>query len=175
MPRIQAHASSSDSEVAGLIEQIKAERGGRLLLLYQVLLNSAPVARGWLKLLTAIRQQTSISGALRELIILRVAVLNGAPYEFENHAPIARQEGVPEAWIEAIRHDASLESLPALEQAVLRYTDEMTRQVKVTPETYAAVARHFSDKKILELTTTVAAYNMVSRVLVALEIDTEHH
>src|SRR6202035_3849974 len=117
-------------------------------------------ARGWLKLLTAIRQKTSIPGALRELIILRVAILNGAPYEFEAHAPIARQEGVPEAWIDAIRKVETMEALPPLEKSVLRYTDEMTRQVKVAPETYAAVAGHFNERQILELTTTIAAYNM---------------
>jgi alkylhydroperoxidase family enzyme len=49
----------------------------------------------------------------------------------------------------------------------------MTRDVKVKPETFAALKRHFDDRRILELTATIAAYNMVSWVLVALEIEAE--
>jgi AhpD family alkylhydroperoxidase len=175
MPRIQAVSSSDVGEVAAIIEEIKAERGGKLLLLYKVLLNSSPVARGWLKLLTAIRQKTTVPAALRELIILRVAVLNGAPYEFAAHAPIARAEGAPEAAIEAMRTGRLPESLADPERAALLYAEEMTRDVKVKAETFAALKRHFDDRRILELTATVAAYNMVSRVLVALEIEAEPH
>jgi AhpD family alkylhydroperoxidase len=41
-----------------------------------------------------VRQKLQLSGALRELIIMRVAALNGAPYEAGQHAPIALKEGV---------------------------------------------------------------------------------
>jgi hypothetical protein len=36
------------------------------------------MAAGWLKLLTAVRQQGRLPGTLRELIIMRVAALNRA-------------------------------------------------------------------------------------------------
>jgi alkylhydroperoxidase family enzyme len=35
------------------------------------------------------------------------------------------------------------------------------------------VRRHFSDREVVELTATVAAYNMVSRFLEALQIEPE--
>jgi 4-carboxymuconolactone decarboxylase len=175
MPRIQAVSSSNNGEVVALMEDIKAERGGKLLLLYKVLLNSPPVAGGWLKLLTAIRQKTTIPAGLRELIILRIAVLNGAAYEFAAHAPIARAEGAAETAIEAMRTGGIPESLADPERAALLYAEEMTRDVKVKAETFAALKRHFDDRRILELTATIAAYNMVSRVLVALEIEAEPH
>lgn len=37
-------------------------------------------------------------------------------------------------------------------------------------EIFAAVRAHFSEREALELTVTVAAYNMVSGVLVPLEV-----
>ena len=61
--------------VRPLAERIIAERGN-LLHLYQMLMHSGPVAEGWLTYLTAIRQKTTLSGALREMIIMRVALLN---------------------------------------------------------------------------------------------------
>ena len=71
--------------LAGLEARIAAARG-RISPLYQVLLNSPAVTEGWEAMLTAIRQKTALA-RLRELIILRVATLNGAPYEFEAHVP----------------------------------------------------------------------------------------
>ena len=64
-------------EAQPLAEQIIAERGS-VLHLYRMLLHSPPVAAGWLHYLTAIRQQCVLSGDLRELVIMRVAALNGA-------------------------------------------------------------------------------------------------
>ena len=86
------------------IERSIAEQRGSISLLYQVLLNSAPLASGWEKLLTAVRNQTSVPADLRELVILRVAVLNRATFEFDAHVPNARQAGVADAKMDAVRH-----------------------------------------------------------------------
>ena len=56
------------------------------------------------------------------------------------------------------------------ERAVLNYTDVMTREVEVPGPMFDAVRRLFDDRELVELTATVAAYNLVSRFLVALEI-----
>ena len=82
------------------MQRIVAERG-HVLHLYQMLLHSPPLAEGWLSYLTAVRQKLSIGGALRELMIMRVAQLNGAPYEAFQHAPIALKEGVSQAQLDA--------------------------------------------------------------------------
>lgn len=76
-----------------LIERIVAGRGS-VLHLYQMLLHSPAVADGWLTFLTAVRQQTRVPAPLRELVIMRIAILNRAPYEADQHAPIALREGV---------------------------------------------------------------------------------
>jgi len=84
-------------EIAPLAERIKAERGGKLLNLYRMLLHSPPVAEGWLAFLTAIRQKCNLPARVRELVIMRIAVLNAAEYEFQAHLPFARAERVSEA------------------------------------------------------------------------------
>ena len=50
------------------------------------------------------RKQTTVPAALRELIILRVAVLNRATFEFEAHVPYARAAGMTDAKVDAVRH-----------------------------------------------------------------------
>lgn len=155
-------------ELAAVEARLLAGRG-RISRLYQVLLNSAPVAAGWERLLTAVRQQTSVPPALRELVILRVAVLNGAAFEFDAHVPHARAAGLDEARIAALR-DAVPAGLGALERRVLALTDAMTRDIVVPEKLMAELQQDFDARGLVELVATVAAYNMVSRVLVALNV-----
>ncbi len=163
------YANLDDPEVAPLVARIKAERG-KVLNLYGMLLNSPPVAEGWLAFLTAIRQQCLLSGRIRELAIMRVAVLNDAPYEFRAHTPFALAEGFTPQQIEAMRQDQP-QGFSEAEQAVLAYTDSMTREIHVPDAVFNAIRPHFNEREIVELTATIAAYNLVSRFLEAMQID----
>ena len=163
------YADCTRDAVRPLAERIIAERGN-LLHLYQMLMHSGPVAEGWLTYLTAIRQKTTLSGALRELIIMRVALLNNAPYEADQHAPIALREGMTQAQLDALNDWAASPLFDAQQRAVLAYTDVMTRQVQVPDAVFAELVALHSHEQVVEITATVAAYNMVSRFLEALQI-----
>jgi len=160
------------SEIADLEATIKKERGGKISLLYQVLLNSPPIASGWEHMLSAVRNRSSIPADLRELAILRVAVLNRANYEFEAHIPHAIDAGIPGTTIDAIRHPdiRDTSALTDSQRLVIALTDTMTRDVEVGDELMARVRKRFDAQEVVELVATIAAYNMVSRFLVALAI-----
>ena len=163
------YADMSAPSVQPLARRIEAERGS-VLHLYQMLLHSVPLTEGWLSLLTAVRQKFSLDGAIRELVILRVAVLNGAQYEANQHAPLALKEGITRAQLDALGdwHRSGL--FDDLQRAALQLTDTMTRDVRVPVEQLDAVRRHLDDAATVELVATIAAYNMVSRFLEALGI-----
>jgi AhpD family alkylhydroperoxidase len=156
-------------ELAAIERTIVAERG-RISPLYQVLLNSAPLAEGWERLLTAIRNRNSLPADLRELVILRVAALNDAPYEYEAHLAPARKAGVADYKHEAIRHRTLADVFTPQERAVIALADAMTRDVQVPDAVFTPLREHFDDRALVELVATVAAYNMVSRFLEALRI-----
>ncbi|WP_425258095.1 carboxymuconolactone decarboxylase family protein [Rubrivivax sp. RP6-9] len=163
------YADIDTPEARPLVERIVAERGN-LLHLYQMLLHSPPLAEGWLGYLTKVRQQLTISGALRELVIMRVAQLNGAPYEADQHAPIALQEGVTQAQLDALPTWQDADVFTALQRAALTLCDTMTRQVQVPEPVIGAVRALLGERQTVELVATIAAYNMVSRFLEALQI-----
>ena len=163
------YADLSDPAVRPLADRITAERGN-VLHLYQMLLHAPPVAEGWLTYLTAIRQKSTLPGALRELVIMRVAILNGAPYEADQHAPIALKEGMTQAQLDALPAWQDSALFDGTERAVLAYTDAMTRNIQVDAPVFEAIRERFSHRHIIELTATVAAYNMVSRFLEALQV-----
>lgn len=163
------YANTDNEATRPLAQRIVAERGS-ILHLYQMLLHSPPVAQGWLGYLTAIRQQSTLSGAIREMVIIRVAQINRAPYEADQHIPIALKEGVPAEKLGALENWADSTLFDAAERAVLAYTDAMTRNVQVDDATFASVAQVYAPQQLVELTATIAAYNMVSRFLEALQI-----
>ncbi len=165
-------AAMTPGEHASLFEleaRIQAGRG-QVPLLYQVLLNSPPIASGWEQLLSAVRQQTTLAASLRELIILRVAVLNGAGYEFDAHVPFARSAGVSDPLIEATREPALSPLYDTDQRLVLELTDAMTREIVVSDALMTRLKARFDDHAVVEAVTTVAAYNRVSRFLVALQV-----
>jgi AhpD family alkylhydroperoxidase len=165
------YADLDSAEARPLVDRIVAERGS-VLLLYQMLLHSPPVASGWLAYLTAIRQLSTLPGALRELVIMRVASLNGAPYEADQHAPIALKEGITPAQLQALDRWQDSALFDEDQRAALAYTDAMTRDIRVPQAVFDAVRVRMGERLVVELTATIAAYNMVSRFLEALQVHT---
>jgi alkylhydroperoxidase family enzyme len=170
MARI-AYADIQNPAIAPEVARVVKERGS-VLKLYEMLLHSPPVAAGWLTFLTAIRQQGVLSGRIRELVIMNVAVINGAEYEFSAHTPFALREGFSQAQLDDIRV-GQVDSFDACERAALAYSESMTREIQVPDAIFEAVRRHFNERELVELTATIAAYNMVSRFLEALKVDHE--
>jgi 4-carboxymuconolactone decarboxylase len=167
-PRVPMVTPGTRPELAKLEERIKGARG-RISPLYTVLLNSPEVASGWEQLFTAIRQKTSVPPALRELVILRIAVLNGADYEFNAHVPHALAAGMTQDAIDRVRVKG-IDSFSELEKLVLRYCDAMTRELRVEDSLFESLQSRFDAKTLVELTATIAGYNMVSRFLIAMRI-----
>jgi AhpD family alkylhydroperoxidase len=168
-PRLPPVEPGTRAQLADLERAILAERG-RISPLYQMLLHSAPLAEGWEKLLTAVRNRSTVPANLRELAILRVAVLNRASFEFDAHVPHAQKAGVSAAQIAAVKEERPGEGFAPLERLVLDFTDAMTRTVDVPDALFERLRPHFDARGLVELCATVAAYNMVSRFLVALRI-----
>jgi alkylhydroperoxidase family enzyme len=176
MPRI-AYLPADVREPADVVAAVRARRGGSLLNLDRLLLRAPPLARGWNVLLGAIRGELVVDAKLRELATCAVALLNGADYELHHHAGPFLKAGGTEAQLAALRRgegtDDGTGPFDATERAVIRLALEMTRDVSVQDATFAAVLRRLGERGTIELVATVAAYNMVSRFLVALGIEPE--
>ena len=166
------------NEPEHIVAAIRNRRGGHLLNLDRMLLHSPPFAQGWNYFLGVIRTKLSLAPKLRELAICLVAVLNQAEYEFFQHAPEFRKAGGTEDQLNALKSKIPTPEQHAcfneLEQAVIRLTREMTCQVRVKPETLTKVrSRLDNDQQLTEIVGVIAAYNMVSRYLVALGVEPE--
>ncbi|EME87331.1 uncharacterized protein MYCFIDRAFT_127164 [Pseudocercospora fijiensis CIRAD86] len=159
-------------EDQAVVERVKARRGGKLIALDKALLHAPPVADGWNAFLKAIRTQTTLPASIRELAICRVAALNQAWYEWDAHAPILKEANVlSDDVVEKIKdRDWKGNGLDEKHLAVFEYTNAMTLEVIVKDQTFQKVKGLFSEREVVEITATIAAYNTVSRFLVALDV-----
>jgi AhpD family alkylhydroperoxidase len=173
MARVPYVDDRSNPELKPVADRIRAERGGSVLNLYRVLLNSPKLAEAWLQFFTVIRQQCELPAQYREAAILIIAVINGADYEYRHHVPFARAAGLTTAQLEELPRWRESSLFDASQRAVLDYAESMTRDVHVPDAVFEAIAQHFDPRQTVELTATIAGYNLVSRFLEALKVDHE--
>ena len=177
MPRIP-YLPADVAEPSDVVAAIRQRRGGALLNLDRMLLHSPSLARGWNAFLGEVRSNLALPPKLRELAMCVVAVLNGADYEFHPHAPEFMKAGGTAAQItaladpqRAVRNDSLFDTA---ERATIRLSIDMSNEVQVSDLSFQAARMALPDhRQLVELVGVIAAYNMVSRFLVALAIEPE--
>jgi alkylhydroperoxidase family enzyme len=176
--RIPAWTPEQKHQPQDLVDAILARRGGELMNLDRALLWSEPVARGWNVYLKNVRTGLPTSRKLCELGICTVALLTGAKYEYHHHAPDFLTAGGTQAQLDALNHVVQGDACQSVtdpafsdvEALVVQYAAQMTRNVKVDDDVFAALQTRFTTTEVVELTTAIATYNMVARFLMALQI-----
>ncbi len=112
----------------------------------------------------------------KEIAILSVARETGASYEWAQHEQLARNAGVSDEEIEAIRagDPASLDEDAALAS---RAATEISRDVRISDEAFDAVVGRWGEAGAAELILCIAYYNMVSRFLesAGVEVEDDQH
>ena len=173
IPYAPADPVNASPEMEAIYDRIRQRRQPRPLIpLDLALLHNPNIADGFSTLLGAIRTQSSLPKAVMELAICYVAFLNGAIFEWNAHAPLALKAGVSRDALSALlRGDVTNSGIFSEQQIeVLLFTFQSTRSVEVKDDIMQMLKHRWNDQQIVELTMTVAAYNMVSRFLVALDV-----
>ncbi len=174
MSRVGLIDEKNHPELSALIEKIRGARGGRLLNIYRLMLQSPALASAWFELNQAARYHTELDGQSRELAVMRVAILSRVDYILRAHGPTyALKEGLTSEQVDALANWRESPLFGARHRALLAYVDAMTRDVEVPDAVFADLRKHYDERQTVELTMLTGAYNMLARVLKALEVDPE--
>lgn len=123
-----------------------------------------------------IRQDSTLSPRIRELLIVRIGVLCRSEYEWAAHAPALRRAGMTDAEIQAVV-DGPTALRDPVESALLRAVDELYKDAVVSGGTWRDLSARFDARQMLDILTTIGGYRMVSMALntfgVQLEADAE--
>ena len=104
-----------------------------------------------------------IDKRLREMVILRVAHLQGSDYELFHHRELARSFGVTNAEIDAILSD-DLDALVPAERALIVFADGVVRDVSPTEDALAAMREHHSDQFLFDVVVIIGSYMLTARL-----------
>lgn len=174
MARVPLIDPGQRPDLAPLAARISGARRGRLINVYRLLLNSPALAETWFEHLNAVRWKTSLTGRLREIVIIRIGYLLDVAYILKQHLPkLALADGVTVEECAALADWQASSYFDAVERAVLSYTDAVTRGAAADDATFEAVAAHFEPSAVVELTVLIGTYNMHGRVMNALGVDLE--
>lgn len=177
-PQIVPYLPLNVSEPSTVVNTVRERRKGDLLNLDRILLHAPEVAMGWNSFFGAIRERMGLDGQVRELVINAISVLNDAPYEWYQHAPVYLAEGGSEQKLKALRqifrsdfHEKYPQTFTRVELLALSLTRQLTMQVNAPRELMLELQQALGDKQLVELVTLIGAYNCVSRVLVAMRVE----
>src|SRR5258708_7326174 len=117
--------------------------------------------------------RAKLDAKLREIAILRTAKVSHSNYEWTQHVPIAKAVGVSDDQIAAMDKPEGAKCFNDLERLVIKFTDEVARNVKGNPLTVEQLKKHMGPAEIVELVMSIGFWGMVARVLETTEVDLE--
>jgi 4-carboxymuconolactone decarboxylase len=112
-----------------------------------------------------ILNSTTLSVRQRETLLMRIGVLCRSEYEWAAHSRLGRRAGMTDADVARIIAGPDSGGGEPLEIALIRATDELYRDDRVSDETWAALAKNLETKQLLDVLIAVGGYRSTSMAI----------
>lgn len=139
--------------------------------IFQMLGHSESHLVNYCRLGAAIRHKGELDAGLRELAITRTGILCGSEYEVIAHKRIGADVGLSDEKIDALHQGADAAVYTPIEQAVLRFTDEVVSRSRPSDETFDALRDLLGHAELVELHLAIGFYIMTSKFLCTFDVD----
>lgn len=114
---------------------------------------------------------TTLSPRQRELLVLRVAAVRGAAYEWAQHVVLAGDAGLDDEDVERIGRGPDSPGWSPLDAAMVRAVDELVAGATISGPTWAVLADHLDDRQLMDLVFTVGAYDVLAMAFRAFGVE----
>ena len=114
---------------------------------------------------------STLSPRQRELLVLRVASVRQATYEWEQHVVLAEDAGVDRDEIARIAQGPEAPGWSPLERAMVAAVDELLADARVTDPTWAVLAGELDEHQLMDLIFTVGTYDLLAMAFRSLGIE----
>ena len=108
---------------------------------------------------------TTLSARQREALLMRIGVLCRSEYEWAAHSRLGRRAGMTDADVARIVAGPESGGGDPLEMALLRATDELYKDDRVSDDTWAALARGLDTRQLLDVLVAVGGYRATSMAI----------
>lgn len=117
------------------------------------------------------RYDSSLDPRLSELAILTTARIWDAPFEWQSHEEPARKAGLPEAVIDALRHDREPDFEAADERVVHAVTLVLNQTRTLPDDLYAEALAVLGKDALVDLIGVLGYYTLISMTIKAFDVD----
>jgi alkylhydroperoxidase family enzyme len=111
-----------------------------------------------------VRLQSTLTMVERELAILSVCREKDATYEWAGHVGTARNAGMREEAIDAMRSGGDTSSLEPDERDIIDYTRQLLRTNRVDQALFDGLVARHDLRWLVELTATIGQYQYISAI-----------
>jgi alkylhydroperoxidase family enzyme len=115
--------------------------------------------------INAIFQTSGVDPRIREMIMLRAAVVLNSPYEWQANVILARNVGLNQKEIEASASDGPVTGINPDYVLICKATDELSMTASLSDETLSALLVEYGDVVTRKLILIVGWFNLLSRFL----------
>lgn len=127
----------------------------------------------WIKLGGSLRYDGKLDPVIRELAIVRVAVLMDSEYEVFYHDHYLSELGVAEEKIRAVREGAESDQFNDIEKAVLRLTDTVIAKYKPEDKEFQFLLNELGMQAFHELIFNIGYYMMTAVYMETFDVKVE--
>jgi alkylhydroperoxidase family enzyme len=144
--------------------------GGEPPRVFTTLARHRGLFRRWLWFAGALMPGGTLPRAEAELTILRVAHNTGSDYEWVQHERLAQRAGLSADEVARVREGAGATGWAPRQALLLRAADELHAERRIGDELWAALAREYDERGLIELCLLVGHYEMLAMTLRSLEV-----
>lgn len=131
------------------------------------------LARAFLGFNSHLLRGTTLTPRHRELLVLRVAAIRRADYEWAQHVILARKFGITDAEIARVEADPHSPDWNATERALLASVDELLDDGIVSDPTWKVLSDELDERQLMDLVFTVGAYALLAMALRSFGVEPE--
>ncbi len=144
--------------------------GGEPPRVFTTLARHRRLFRRWLWFAGALMPGGTLPRDEAELTILRVACNTGCDYERVQHERLAQRAGLSAEEVARVRDGAEAAGWSPRQTLVLRAADELHADRRIGDELWAALAREYDERGLIELCLLIGHYEMLAMTLLSLRV-----
>jgi alkylhydroperoxidase family enzyme len=114
---------------------------------------------------------STLSPRQRELLVLRVAHLRDARYEWAQHAYQAELAGLGPEEVARVRLGPDAPGWTPLESALLRGADELVADARIADPTWATLGAELDDRQLMDVVFIVGAYEVFAMAMRTFDVE----
>ncbi|MFL5818413.1 MAG: carboxymuconolactone decarboxylase family protein [Conexibacter sp.] len=147
-----------------------ATGGGEPPRVFTTLARHRRLFRRWLWFAGGLMPGGTLPREEAELVILRVAHNTGSDYEWVQHERLAQRAGLSADEVARVRNGAAAPGWSPRQALLLRAADELHAERRIGDELWAALARKYDERELIELCLLIGHYEMLAMTLRSLEV-----